>query len=173
MKKLAIRFIVSLGGDVPYQAMEKDKKGNFVYHDFEAIQALRLIGAEYATPKDIKEYEKLLGEIETLEAEKLAKDNLAKDIENLDELKAKRDSLTSELEEIEESIQTVEVALGQREPDDAEEVAKNALIATFKNDKNIVDELSAGDLKILCEAFDVSYTNVADAKTALKIVTIG
>lgn len=46
------------------------------------------------------------------------------------------------------------------------------LIGAYQDDRNIVDELLAPDLKILCEAFDVSYTNVADAKESLKILTI-
>ena len=57
--------------------------------------------------------------------------------------------------------------------DEVDEEAKNTLIAAYKNDKNIVNELLSADLKTLCEAFGVEYTNVADAKEALKIVTIG
>lgn len=47
------------------------------------------------------------------------------------------------------------------------------LIGAYKDDKNIVDELLAPDLKIICDEFDVNYTNVTDAKEALKILTIG
>ena len=54
-----------------------------------------------------------------------------------------------------------------------DEDSNDELIELYKSDKNIVDELLAPDLKILCEAFEVSYTNVADAKEALKILTIG
>jgi len=54
-----------------------------------------------------------------------------------------------------------------------DEIAKNELIESYRNDKNIVDELLAPDLKIICEAFNVDYTNVSDAKEALKILTIG
>jgi len=63
--------------------------------------------------------------------------------------------------------------LDDEELDDEDEDAKNVLIAAYKNDKNIVNELLAADLKTLCEAFEVEYTNVGEAKEALKIVTIG
>jgi len=33
--------------------------------------------------------------------------------------------------------------------------------------------LKADELKVLCKAFELNYTNVADAKEALKILTIG
>jgi len=53
-----------------------------------------------------------------------------------------------------------------------EETYKNDLIELYKDDKNIVDDLKSDDLKILCEAFNVNYTNVSDAKESLKILTI-
>jgi len=56
---------------------------------------------------------------------------------------------------------------------DDEHIHKLELIGAYKNDKNIVDGLKSDDLKVLCEAFGISYSNVADAKEALKIVTLG
>lgn len=47
------------------------------------------------------------------------------------------------------------------------------LIESYKADKNIVDGLKADDLKILCDEFDINYTNAKEAKEALKIVTFG
>jgi len=56
--------------------------------------------------------------------------------------------------------------------DDEETVRQLELIEAYKDDKNIVDDLLAPDLKMLCEFRDINYTNVSDAKTSLKIVTI-
>ena len=113
MKTLSIRYSVPLGGEISYQAFEKDKKGNFVYYDVEALQSLRYIGAEYAVPKDKALYEKMLLEIKTLENEKLAKEKLADNIKNLDSLKQKEEQLKKELSEVSASIKTVETALAK------------------------------------------------------------
>jgi len=53
-----------------------------------------------------------------------------------------------------------------------DEELESDLIESYRNDKTIVDGLFAPDLKILCEEFGVSYSNVADAKESLKILTI-
>jgi len=111
MSKLAIRFIVSLGGDVPYQALEKDNKGEFVFYDFDTIEALRLVDAEYATPKDKKEYESAKANIEKLQAEKDAADKLVEDIKNLDILRAREIELKSELKDLTATIKATEAAI--------------------------------------------------------------
>jgi len=110
MKKLAIRFIVSLGGDIPYQALEKDNKGEFVFYEFDTIEALRLVDADYATPKVKADYEKAKANIEKLQEEKRASDKLIDDIKNLETLKAREIELKDELKEVSSSIKAVEVA---------------------------------------------------------------
>ena len=75
----------------------------------------------------------------------------------------------SEDEELDDEAQSGEDSEDEELDDEAHE---NGLIEDYKNDKNIVDGLKADDLKILCEAFGVNYSNVGDAKEALKIVTI-
>ena len=115
MKTLKIRYIVPLGGKICYQAFEKDKKGNFVFYDVEVLEAIRYINADYATPKDKAEYEKLLLEVKIFEADKKAKEKLFEDIKNLDSLKERKEKLSLELEDINKSISTVEIALGNEQ----------------------------------------------------------
>ncbi len=57
--------------------------------------------------------------------------------------------------------------------DTDDDIAKIKLIEAYKSNRNIVDGLFAPDLKILCDTFNVNYTNVSDAKESLKILTIG
>jgi len=57
--------------------------------------------------------------------------------------------------------------------DDYDDSEEEQLISDYKNDRNIVSLLKADELKVLCKAFELNYTNVADAKEALKILTIG
>ena len=69
--------------------------------------------------------------------------------------------------EVEEHIDEDELS------DDLDEDRIDNLLKLYQDDKNIVDELRADDLKLLCDEFDINYTNVKDAKEALKILTIG
>lgn len=57
--------------------------------------------------------------------------------------------------------------------DDEDECENLTLVESYTKNKNIVDTLLAPDLKLLCEHFKLTYTNVADAKEALKILTLG
>jgi len=56
--------------------------------------------------------------------------------------------------------------------DDLDEDRIDNLLELYADNRNVVDGLKADDLKLLCEHFDINYTNVSDAKTSLKIVTI-
>lgn len=108
---MKIRLIVPLGGAVTYQALEKDNGGEWIYYDFDKLEAVNLVNANMAIPKVKKEFETALKEIETLKDEKNAKAKLSKDIENLEVLKETRVRLEKELSEVADSIETVEAAL--------------------------------------------------------------
>lgn len=109
---MKIRLLVSMGGNnVTYVGNEKDKKGSFVFHDFDDLEAIRLVEADMAVPADEKEFEKIQSQKKKLEDEKQAKKELAENIENLEALKVSRDDLKSQLEEIEASINSAEAAL--------------------------------------------------------------
>lgn len=110
MSKLAIRFIVSLGGEIPYQALEKDNKGEFVFYDFDTIEALRLIDAEYAIPKSKPEYEKAKTNIEKLQEEADKKKEISDAILNLSQYKLELEAKELEVKTLQEKISIAEKA---------------------------------------------------------------
>ncbi len=111
MKKLSIRFIVPLGGEISYQAMEIDKKGEFVFYDFDAIEAMRLIDADYATPKSKAEYEKMKANIKAIQEEADKKKELLDTIENLSTFKLELEAKELEVKELKAKIAIAEKAV--------------------------------------------------------------
>lgn len=177
---MKIRYIVSMSGsDKSFPAFEKDNKGDWVFHEVDDLQAIRMVELERAVPQDKDEFNEIKSNLDELKAKKEKELKLAEDIAQLDELKARKVELESELEEVSQKIDSVNEALGN-EPeenieDDSEEdeLYAKELLEEYKQDKSIVDDLKADDLKILCEVLGVTYTNVKDSKEALKILTIG
>ena len=53
-----------------------------------------------------------------------------------------------------------------------EEKNYEELVSLFKDDKNIVDGMKADELKVLCSAFEIEYTNAKEAKEFLKAVEV-
>lgn len=106
---MKIRYIVSMSGlDVSYPAHEKNKAGHFVYYDCQDLEAVRLIDAEIAVPKDEAEYVKAKANIEALQAEKEKNDKLAKDLANLETLKEQRIFHHGEFKRLDAEIKEVE-----------------------------------------------------------------
>lgn len=106
---MQVRYIVSMAGNgVDYPAFEKDKKGNWVYYDVSELEAVNLINADMAVAKDDKEYTTASAKVETLKAQKVKADQLAKDLLILEDLKAEKVKLTTELKELNARIAEVE-----------------------------------------------------------------
>jgi len=56
--------------------------------------------------------------------------------------------------------------------DDEDELSDEELIELFEDDKGIVDDLRADNLKVLCAKYELEYSNVATAKEDLKALVI-
>lgn len=109
---MKIRYIVSMSGsEKSYPAFEKDKTGEWVYHEVDDLQAIRMVQLERAVPKNQKEFETAKANIEKLEAEKQAKLELAENIKNLDEMKQREVALKEELKELTAKIKATELAV--------------------------------------------------------------
>jgi len=170
MKKLSIRFIVSLGGVVSYQGLEKDKKGEFVFYEFDTIEALRLIDADYATPKSKADYEKAKANIQQIQDEADEKQRLIDNIENINELKLRKEALELELAEVTANLDSAENAINGESGDKngGDPINLDELLTKYKDNENIVDGLKAPQLEALCVHFKLEYTNDKTAKKDLK-----
>lgn len=157
---MKIRYIVSMSGaSETFPAFEKDNKGEWVFYDVDKLEAVNLINAEYAVPKVEKEFKDALAEVEELKAKKEADKKLAEDILNLDTLKARKEELENELLDVESSIERVEVAMGTKE---------KTLVELYNENRNIVDNLSVKELKLLCKDLDVKFTKEDEIREHLK-----
>lgn len=109
---MKIRYIVSMSGsDKSFPAFEKDKTGEWVYHDEDDIQALRMIELERAVPKNEAEYKKVKANIEDLKAKKKSELELSENIAKLDEMKAEEVKLKAKLKELTSTIKATELAI--------------------------------------------------------------
>ena len=123
---MKIRYIVSMSGaKKSYPAFEKDKTGEWVFHEVEDVEALRMVELERAVPKDEKEHQKVKANIEEIKAKKKAQLELSENIKNLDELRDEKFNLTSKLEEVSEKIEIAESAIYEaKAKEEAEAKAK-------------------------------------------------
>ena len=143
---------------------KKVKSGDVLDLDDDRIEALMSAGI------DVAEYDEDLDN-ETSNAELIESYKNDKNI--VDDLKADDLKIICDSMDIRyTNAKEIREHLKNHEPLKDKEQIKNELIESYKNDKNIVDGLEANDLEVLCEEFGVSYTNEADSKEALKIVTI-
>lgn len=109
---MKIRYTVSMSGaDSTFPAFEKDNKGEWVYYDVSDLEGVNLVDAEYAVPKVKKEYEDAKKNVDTLKAEKAAKEKLEKDAAELDGLKEREAKLKEELKDLSGRIKAVEAAI--------------------------------------------------------------
>ena len=109
---MKIRYIVSMSGaNKSYPAFEKDKTGEWVFHDVEDVEALRMVELERAVPKSEAEFKKVKDNIEKIKAEKQAQLELAENIKNLDEMKERKVVIEAELKELTAKIKETETAI--------------------------------------------------------------
>ena len=67
-----------------------------------------------------------------------------------------------------EALMSAGVDVEEYDEDLDDETSNAELIESYKNDKNIVDDLKADDLKIICDSMDIRYTNAKEIKEHLK-----
>jgi vacuolar-type H+-ATPase subunit I/STV1 len=187
---MKIRYIQSMSGNGEnFVAKERDKDENWVWYDCEDNQAVRLIDAEIALCKDKADYEKAKENYASIEARKNEALVVADSVANLDQLKddlkAKEEALEGLSVEVKDLTKKIKDAEEFLNPELAKETASNevdnsenksdedkekdrvALVNSFKADKNIVNGLKADLLKVLCQEFELEYTNGKTAKADL------
>ena len=136
MKTLKLVMVQHLSGDISYEVGKT--------YDFPTAEAIRLVSADIAKPKNKKEYEQALLDIANEENEKLEKEKQIAAIQY-------RDELLDEKNKLQERIDAINDVLGIRESVVVELSEENETQKPEGNDENSNDgektDLSQGEGK--------------------------
>lgn len=151
--------------------------------EFESTKLRRIVKVGEIIDANIYDSETLKRaniQYELSDIEATIKNDESNDLESLikenTELKNTVEQLEKTNSDLEDIIKNLKKELDKDDLEDnseEDELYAKELLEEYKQDKSIVDDLKADDLKILCEVLGVAYTNVKDSKEALKILTIG
>lgn len=134
MITLKVVMVQHLSGEVSYEVGKT--------YDFPTAEAIRLVDAEIAKPKNKKEYEAALSYIANEENEKLEKEKQIAAIQY-------RDELLDEKKKLQERIDAINDVLGIKESVVVEPSEENETQKSERNDENINDgektDLSQGE----------------------------